>query len=91
MKKLKPTTSREYSYQDLMKAQKRIADMNIDREKIIEKLKDLKSDKKLVSLYISEKTYKRFRFYCQKASVSKVVEELMKIFSDEDDDEDFLT
>lgn len=59
--------------------------MNINQ--LIKKLKSPeKSDRKKISLYLSEGAYKTFRAVCEKRDISagRLVEEFMKEFSEED-------
>jgi hypothetical protein len=56
--------------------------VKIDVEEIIEKLA-LETDRKKVSLYLSEKLYSKFKKACGKAPASRVMEELMRQFTEQ--------
>ncbi len=54
--------------------------MTIDGSKILAKVKANKSDRKNVTLYLSEAVYKKFQAACGELSASEVLEELLKEF-----------
>lgn len=55
--------------------------LNIDPKAIVDKLAT-EDDRERVSLYLSHRIYEDFKTACGKAPPSRVVEELMKQFTD---------
>lgn len=55
--------------------------MKIDGKALLKKLAESKSDRKKVSLYLSESLYEKFKSSCgEDASASEMMEELMRLF-----------
>jgi hypothetical protein len=54
--------------------------MKIDGKAILDKLANQVTDRKKVSLYLSESLYEDFKKKCGKGLASQVMEELMKQF-----------
>jgi hypothetical protein len=55
-------------------------DEPISANKILSKLKTLDSDRKKITLYLSESLYSEFRNACGDIAASRVIEELMTAF-----------
>ena len=53
------------------------AKLKVDRQAILKKIQLEQSDKKKITLYLSEQLYEDFKTLCGAAPASRVVEELM--------------